>query len=106
MWQGERILPEGWSDFVSSPAPAWPDQNYGGLFWLNRNGQLPNVPADAYWAAGARGQRTVIIPSHDLVVVRMGYTLAGAALDANLNRVLSGILAAVGRRTPTTDSTD
>lgn len=96
VWLGERILPEGWVDFVSSPAPAWPDHNYGGLFWLNRGRQLADVPADAYWAAGAGGQRTVIIPSHDLVVVRMGYSLDNAALGANLNRVLSGIVAAVG----------
>ncbi len=96
VWEGERILPEGWVDAVSAAAPAWPEGDYGGLFWRNGNSALPDVPADAFWAAGARGQRTFIIPSADLVVVRMGYSLDGAALSANLNRVLAGILAAVG----------
>ena len=96
VWQGERILPEGWVDAVSTAAPAWPEGNYGGLFWRNGNGALPDVPEDAFWASGARGQRTFVIPSADLVVVRMGYSLDGATLSANLNRVLAGILAAVG----------
>ena len=96
VWKGERILPEGWVDAVSSAAPAWADGNYGGLFWLNRGGALPHVPADAFWAAGARGQRTFVIPSADLVVVRMGYTIGDAPLDENLDRVLSGILRAIG----------
>ncbi|MBU23769.1 MAG: serine hydrolase [Acidobacteria bacterium] len=107
VWDGERILPEGWVDAVTTPAPAWPDQNYGGLFWLNRGGVWPDVPADAFWALGARGQHTVVIPSADLVVVRMGYSLDGAALSDNLNRVLAGILAAVGHPPvvpPPTDS--
>ena len=89
-------MPEGWVDAVSAAAPAWPEGNYGGLFWRNGNGALPDVPEDAFWAAGARGQRTFVIPSADLVVVRMGYSLDGATLSANLNRVLAGILAAVG----------
>jgi CubicO group peptidase (beta-lactamase class C family) len=29
---GERILPEGWIDFISTPAPAAEEQQYGGQF--------------------------------------------------------------------------
>ena len=36
MWQGQRILPEGWATFVSTPAPTWKRPEYGGFFWLNR----------------------------------------------------------------------
>jgi CubicO group peptidase (beta-lactamase class C family) len=72
VWEGERILPEGWTEFVSTPAPGDPEKRYGGLFWLNRGGDLPRVPADAYYAAGFMGQVTVIIPSLDMVVVRLG----------------------------------
>ena len=42
-----------------------------GFFWINGDGRFP-VPRDAYYMAGAGGQTTLIIPSHDLVVVRLG----------------------------------
>ncbi len=72
MWRGERILPEGWVEFERTPAPGDPDRNYGGLFWLNRGGHLPRAPADTYYAAGFMGQFTAIIPSLDMVIVRLG----------------------------------
>jgi len=48
IWNGERILPEGFVKFVSTPAPAWNADGrpiYGGFFWLNGVGQYP-VPRD------------------------------------------------------------
>jgi CubicO group peptidase (beta-lactamase class C family) len=72
VWNGQRILPEGWVKFVTTPAPAAPNQVYGGLFWLNRRGELPGIPHDAYWCDGAMGQYTLVIPSRDLVIVRLG----------------------------------
>jgi CubicO group peptidase (beta-lactamase class C family) len=72
VWQGERILPEGWIQFVSTAAPADKSQGYGGLFWLNRGGAWKGVPADAFMASGHMGQYTMIIPSRDVVVVRLG----------------------------------
>jgi CubicO group peptidase (beta-lactamase class C family) len=72
MWQGTRILPEGWSTFVSTPAPAWKRPVYGGFFWVNGDGGW-NLPKDAYIMAGAGGQNVFIVPSHQLVIVRMGH---------------------------------
>ncbi len=72
LWLGERILPEGWRDFVTTPAPGDPSRGYGGLFWLNAGGAMERLPRDAFWAAGYMGQSTLIIPSRDLVVVRQG----------------------------------
>lgn len=72
VWQGERILPEGWTNFVMTPAPADEKLNYGGMFWLNRAPRMDQVPEDTYWPAGFMGQVTMIIPSRKLVVVRMG----------------------------------
>jgi CubicO group peptidase (beta-lactamase class C family) len=72
VWQGRRILPEGWVRFVSAPAPADKSQGYGGLFWLNRGGAWKGVPGDAFMSSGFMGQHTMIIPSRDVVVVRMG----------------------------------
>ena len=74
MWDGKRILPEGFVKFVSTPAPAWVADGrniYGGFFWLNTDGRFA-VPKDAFFMAGAGGQYTFIIPSHDLVVARLG----------------------------------
>lgn len=79
VWGGERILPEGWAEFVSTPAPAQPANRtgfgYGAQFWLLDN--APGVPRDAYAALGNRGQHLVIIPSRDLVIVRRGYDTNG-----------------------------
>lgn len=72
VWNGERLLPAGWVEFVRTPAPAWSQPVYGGMFWLNRTGAWP-VPEDAFYMAGAGGQYTIIIPTHDLVVVRLGH---------------------------------
>ena len=72
VWNGERLLPEGWTDFVRTPAPAWSEPRYGAMFWLNRTHEWP-IPEDAYYMAGAGGQFTFIIPTHDLVVVRLGH---------------------------------
>lgn len=46
--------------------------NYGVLWWTNANGQLPNVPRDAFWAWGLGDSLIVVIPSLDIVVVRAG----------------------------------
>ena len=73
VWNGERILPEGFVKFVSTLAPAWKEDGrpiYGGFFWLNGEGAFP-IPRESYYMAGAGGQTTMIIPSHDLVVVRL-----------------------------------
>jgi CubicO group peptidase (beta-lactamase class C family) len=34
VWHGERILPEGWVDFTTQPAPADASPRYGAQFWL------------------------------------------------------------------------
>ena len=94
VWNGERLLPEGWVDFVRTPAPAWDEPEYGGLFWLNRTGAWP-VPEDAFYMSGAGGQVTLIIPTHDLVVVRLGhYKGEGYAAQA-LARALEHLISAV-----------
>lgn len=72
VWDDDRILDEGWVDFVRTPAPADPNMGYGGLFWLNRGGQMPRAPEDTFYAAGYMGQFTAIIPSRDMVIVRLG----------------------------------
>ena len=97
VWQGQRILPEDWSAFVSTPAPAWKQPVYGGLFWVNGDGARP-IPKSAYFANGAGGQRTIIIPTHDLVVVRMGHHKGDRAGMKTLDLALAELIAAVPAR--------
>lgn len=97
MWRGERILPEGWAKFVSTPAPAWKRPVYGGLFWVNGDGAW-SIPKSAYFANGAGGQRTFIIPTHDLVVVRMGHHRGDRAGMKALNQALGELMQAVPSR--------
>jgi len=94
VWQGERLLPEGFVDFVSTPAPAWDRPEYGGLFWINGIGQMP-VPETAYYAAGGGGQRTVIIPTHDLAVVRLGHFRGSVPGLSLLNDALAVLMEAI-----------
>jgi CubicO group peptidase (beta-lactamase class C family) len=96
IWQGERILPEGWTKFVSTPAPAWKQPVYGGLFWINGDSRW-NLPRDAYYAAGAGGQNTWIVPSHDLVIVRMGHMRGASAARRPTNTALGLAIDAVSQ---------
>jgi CubicO group peptidase (beta-lactamase class C family) len=95
VWLGERLLPEGFAKFVSTPAPGWKEPVYGGLFWVNGTGEYA-LPREAYYMAGAGGQTTFVVPSHDLVIVRMGHFRGDSEDMRNgLNDALRGILEAV-----------
>ena len=97
VWDGQRILPEGFVDFVSTVAPAWEADGrpiYGGFFWINGQGAYP-IPKEAYYMAGAGNQKTIIMPSHDLVVVRLGHYKGGGPGDEGLANALALLLEAV-----------
>jgi CubicO group peptidase (beta-lactamase class C family) len=96
VWQGERILPDGWVQFISTPAPADKSRGYGGLFWLNRGGAWKGVPEDAFMASGHMGQYTMVIPSRDVVVVRLGPSPRGAG--AYMTDLVTRVLAALPKK--------
>jgi CubicO group peptidase (beta-lactamase class C family) len=85
VWNGERILPEGWVDYTRTPAPADASRRYGAHFWLDvpdgyrRTGAT--LPRDAFHAAGHQGQFVTVVPSRDAVVVRLGGTRHRDAWD-------------------------
>ena len=98
MWDGERILPEGYVEYASTLAPTWVSDGrlqYGGaFFWVNGQGSQ-GLPESAYSMRGAGGQSTTIIPTHDLVVVRLGkYTGSGPGGQA-LNQAFGILMDAV-----------
>ena len=97
---GERILPEGWVNYTTTPAPA-SEGEYGAQFWLNAGPpgrpverMFPDVPGDMYFADGFAGQNVFIIPSEELVVVKLSES-RGDYLDDN--RFLSGSIATLPR---------
>ncbi|VTU37181.1 serine hydrolase domain-containing protein [Variovorax sp. PBL-E5] len=76
---GQRILPAGWVDDSAAPTSGSEDFGYGAGFWTNRGPGAGaryrirhGMPADAFMARGSNGQYVVIIPSKDLVIVRLG----------------------------------
>jgi CubicO group peptidase (beta-lactamase class C family) len=99
VWNGQRILAEGFVNFVSTLAPAWAEDKrpiYGGFFWLNGNSTFP-VPTTAYYMLGAGGQLVLIIPSHDLVVVRLGFDKGEPQAAAGVKQALALMMEAVPR---------
>ncbi len=72
VFNGQRILPEGWVSFTRQEAKG-ADGKYGAQWWLNLSKEeLPDCPEDIYYCDGFQGQRVYVVPSHDLVVVRLG----------------------------------
>jgi len=73
VWNGERIISEKWIAFTRTPAPATAQlgNQYGGHWWLVPDNRT-DVPKDAFCTNGNRGQYTIVVPSHDLVIVRRG----------------------------------
>ena len=85
VWNGERILPEGWVKYTTTPATGARRREYGAQFWLNAGDSLktyPDVPGDCFFADGFAGQNVWIIPSKKLVVVRLACQ-QGNKLDEN-----------------------
>jgi hypothetical protein len=97
VWRGERLLPEGWVAYTLTPTKAAPDDSYGAQMWLklpesDGYGEPP-MPDDAFYFLGHDQQIVAIVPSRDLVIVRLGLTQAGG--DWDHARDLAPIVAAV-----------
>lgn len=82
VWNGERLLPQGWiaeSITPAGPQPAGNGPGYGRTLWLF--GEKQGLPAGSYAAQGNRGQYVMVIPSEKLVIVRRGEDPSGARFD-------------------------
>ncbi len=90
IWNGERILPDGWVAYSTTPTPKAPKGQYGALFWLNAGAPdnptdrlWPSAPMDAFAAQGFQEQKLIVIPSQKLVLVRLGATAPRSAWDTD-----------------------
>lgn len=90
-WNGESILDPSWVRYAATPAVG-SRGDYGAHFWLNAGKRYPDAPSDLYSCNGFQGQKIFIIPSHEMVIVRLGLK-ENEGLD--LNVFLKEILASV-----------
>lgn len=97
VWQNQRLLPEGWVAYTTTRAPAETLGVYGAHFWLSTpaeyRGPAVSLPAGIYHAAGHEAQFVTIVPSHDVVIVRLGKTRYPSAWQHD--RFVAGVLAAL-----------
>lgn len=78
VWNGDRLLPEGYVAMMQQPTAASKGRFTQGQAWQVGTGGAADeafgLPQDAYWMLGHDGQSVAIIPSERLVVVRLGLT--------------------------------
>ena len=77
VWNGQRILPEGWVEYSHTPSPTNP--TYGAQWWM--------LHPDAFEARGLFGQIVLVSQEHDLVIAIN--TTSGGDANALIDTVYS-----------------
>ena len=97
-WNGTQVLPPGWLALASTPSmPTGLGHGYGAMTWLPGDPvggeckEYPGVPADTVAMDGHWGQRVVMVPSRDAVIVRLGWTFESSQFNGC--KLVSDILA-------------
>jgi len=99
VWNGKRVLPEGWVEYTLTPTANAPAETpYGVQVWLNNDRKSsilhwPEMPPDTFIMRGHQGQYVVVIPSFDMVIVRLGLTEHG---NWSITRLVRDVLDATG----------
>ncbi len=93
VFNGVRILPEGWVKYSTTPASA-SNGIYGSFFWLNRSKRLSSAPEDMFACDGHDGQHIYILPTQELVVVVLGFSQTSKG-GMDTDRLLRDILSAL-----------
>ncbi len=93
VFNGERILPEGWVDYARTIVPNTKGA-YGAGFWLNLDAAMPSAPANMYRCQGHNGQRVFILPDQEMAIVVLGYS-PKKTNDMDFNRLIGDVLKAV-----------
>lgn len=91
-WQGQQLLNKAWVGAAQQPIKADNYQRYGYQFWLNRGGdglRWDQIPADAYMMMGNRKQVVMIIPSQDMIIVRLGWTSGSYPTETNFAQLIA-----------------
>ncbi|MCX6334215.1 MAG: serine hydrolase [Bacteroidia bacterium] len=88
VFNGERLLPEGWVKYSREPGNA-SNGAYGSLFYLSDHEDVPSAPKGIYMCVGHDGKRIYIMPDQELIVVVLGYSKIGTM---NFDGLLKDIL--------------
>jgi CubicO group peptidase (beta-lactamase class C family) len=98
IWEGERILPEGWVTYTTTPTTTAPLREYGAQWWLNVGAKqdaskckYPKLPRDTFWADGFEEQYVMVVPSKKLVVVRLGVSHHGFAMEDMMTEIITSL---------------
>jgi CubicO group peptidase (beta-lactamase class C family) len=81
VWEGRRLLPEGWVKFLSTPTPQSVGDCYGAHWWtkvareMGGDSEAARRLPPAFHAFGHEGQCLSVVPSAKLVVVRLGLSV-------------------------------
>jgi CubicO group peptidase (beta-lactamase class C family) len=82
VWQSKQLLPPNWAAYSLTPTAQAPNNDYGAHFWLKLpESAEPSISDDAYYMLGFDQQIAAIVPSRDLVIVRLGLTRERGAWD-------------------------
>ena len=96
IWNGERILPEGWVEY-SIRLTEDSNGRYGAHFWLNKNNvRFKDAPEDTYVMSGFQGQNVIIIPSEELIITRLAYD---PEEKFDVNGFVRDVLGSIGEET-------
>jgi CubicO group peptidase (beta-lactamase class C family) len=90
----QRIVSEDWVAKATTPNASGNEKAYGYQWWLNRGNEelrWSDIPEDAYSAQGNRQQYLMVIPSLDLLIVRLGWTAGGYPVNERFSEVISNL---------------
>ena len=110
---GRRLLPEDWVRWSTEPTL---DTDYGAGWWLNRRAGgasgkgldmplMPDAPPDTFYGLGNLGQYLLVVPSMDLVIVRLGRAHTHDFDVDGANRLVAGAVAALGQAPASAETT-
>ena len=71
-WYGKQIVPEAYVNHCANPSPYNVHFPYSLQFTVNGRGDHPELPRDVYWKAGSGGHALYVVPSHNMVVWKLG----------------------------------
>lgn len=98
VWRNERILPEGWVSYSTTPGSATKLGEYGAQWWLNAGAKedsnkrkYPELPIDLFWADGFEEQYVMVVPSKKLVVVRLGVSHNGFDMEGLMKEIIESL---------------
>ncbi|MEX0964272.1 MAG: serine hydrolase [Pseudohongiellaceae bacterium] len=91
---GQRVLREDWVDRATTPNLSANQKAYGYQWWLNRGNEelrWADIPDDAFSAQGNRQQYLMVVPSLDLIIVRLGWTAGVYPVNDRVAEIISSL---------------